>query len=128
MLPLTSEWVQKADGDFATMQRELRARKSPNYDSACFHAQQSVEKYLKALLQEQNCYFPRTHSLVILLELLLPTHPLWEVYRTDLALLTTFAIDTRYPGDSADKEDAKMAGRICVTVRQELRLGLGLTP
>jgi hypothetical protein len=34
MKPLTREWVKKAEGDFATAQRELRARKSPNYDSA----------------------------------------------------------------------------------------------
>ena len=32
------EWIQKAEGDFATAGRELRARKDPNYDAACFHA------------------------------------------------------------------------------------------
>lgn len=50
MKPLAREWVNKAEGDFATAAREMRARKSPNYDAACFHAQQCVEKYLKALL------------------------------------------------------------------------------
>ncbi len=45
MNPLTVEWVDKAEGDFTTALRELRARKSPNYDAACFHAQQCVEKY-----------------------------------------------------------------------------------
>jgi HEPN domain-containing protein len=40
MKPLTREWVKKAEGDFQTAQRETRARKLPNYDSACFHAQQ----------------------------------------------------------------------------------------
>ena len=49
MKPLTREWVRKAEGDYATAAREMRARKSPNYDAACFHAQQCVEKYLKAL-------------------------------------------------------------------------------
>src|SRR5262245_6490438 len=52
MKPLTHEWIGKAEGDFATARREVRARKAPNYDAACFHAQQCVEKYLKALLQE----------------------------------------------------------------------------
>ena len=52
MQPLTSEWIQKAEGDLATARRELRARKSPNYDAASFHAQQCAEEYLKALLQE----------------------------------------------------------------------------
>jgi HEPN domain-containing protein len=40
--------VTKAEGDFLTAGRELRARKSPNYDAVCFHAQQCAEKYLKA--------------------------------------------------------------------------------
>jgi HEPN domain-containing protein len=52
MNPLTVEWVDKAEGDMAIAKRELRARKQPNYDAVCFHAQQCVEKYLKALLQE----------------------------------------------------------------------------
>jgi HEPN domain-containing protein len=57
MLPLIFEWRQKADGDLATAKRELRARSAPNYDAACFHAQQCAEKYLKALLQERAIPF-----------------------------------------------------------------------
>lgn len=55
MNPLTVEWVNKAEGDFTTALRELRARKSPNYDAACFHAQQCVEKYLKARVALKFC-------------------------------------------------------------------------
>jgi len=67
MKPLTREWVEKAEGDFATARRELRARKDPNYDAACFHAQQCVEKYLKACLQEEDLSFGRIHNLSALL-------------------------------------------------------------
>ena len=63
MQPLTTEWIQKAEGDLATAHRELRARKSPNFDAACFHAQQCAEKYLKALLQEDVIPFGKTHNL-----------------------------------------------------------------
>ncbi len=49
MKPITAEWVSKAEGDFATVEREARARNNPNCDGVCFHAQQSAEKYLKAL-------------------------------------------------------------------------------
>jgi HEPN domain-containing protein len=52
MNPLTIEWVEKAEADLLTSRREYRARKSPNYDAVCFHAQQAAEKYLKAVLQE----------------------------------------------------------------------------
>lgn len=68
MKPLSREWVEKAEGDFATASRELRARKSPNYDAVCFHAQQCIEKYLKARLQEADIAFGRTHNLVALLD------------------------------------------------------------
>jgi len=63
MNPLTREWVSKAEGDFATAERELRARKQPNLDAACFHAQQCAEKYLKAFLQEKGIPFGKTHNL-----------------------------------------------------------------
>ena len=49
MQPATSEWIAKAEGDFTTALREHRARKSPNYDAACFHAQQCAEKHLPLL-------------------------------------------------------------------------------
>ena len=39
MKPKTEEWIEKAEGDWATLTREFRARKNPNYDASCFHAQ-----------------------------------------------------------------------------------------
>ena len=69
---LTLEWIEKAEGDFATAQRELRARKLPNYDAVCFRAQQCAEKYLKAMLQEAGIVFGKTHNLIILFELFTP--------------------------------------------------------
>jgi len=60
MNPLTVEGIQKAESDLITARREIRARISPNYDAACFHAQQSAEKYIKAFLQEKNLAVPKT--------------------------------------------------------------------
>jgi HEPN domain-containing protein len=48
----TAEWVEKAEGDFRTAARERNSDEYPNYDAACFHAQQCAEKYLKARLVE----------------------------------------------------------------------------
>ena len=128
MKPITAEWVDKAEGDFATVEREARARKNPNYDGVCFHAQQSAEKYLKALAVELDLPFLRTHDLVILLEQLLPVYPLWEVYRGDLAYLSEFAVSFRYPGESADRESALDAQRRCRVFRRAARAVLGLEP
>ena len=63
MKTLTAEWVVKAEGDFAVLQREIKIRKNPNYDGICFHAQQCAEKYLKGLLQENDLPIERTHNL-----------------------------------------------------------------
>jgi HEPN domain-containing protein len=128
MTPLTLEWVEKAEGDLTTARRELRARKSPNYDAACFHSQQCAEKYLKALLQEAATSFPKTHDLVMLLELWLPSDPQWEMMRPALRLLGGYAVYIRYPGDSADKAMAREAVTLAQQIRQMARRNLGLLP
>lgn len=126
MKTLTREWVSKAEGDFASCARERRARKQPNYDAACFHAEQCAEKYLKAVLQELGIDPPRTHNLIHLLELLLPSVPTLELLRQDLQQLSLFAVSFRYPGESADRDLAKQALELCVTVRAAIRTRLRL--
>ena len=44
------------------------ANESPNYDSACFHTQQCIEKYLKGILQSDDIPFAKTHDLCLLLD------------------------------------------------------------
>ena len=126
MKPMTREWVAKAEGDFAIVERESRARKNPSYDGVCFHAQQCAEKYLKARLCEAGIDFAKVHDLVALLELALPVEPLWEVYRASLAHLTDYAVSFRYPGQSADREAAKEARLCCRAFRQAAREALRL--
>src|SRR5437867_615320 len=99
----TREWVEKAEADFATAGRELRARRQPNYDAACFHAQQCAEKYLKAKLVAAKIRFTKTHDLQRLLDLVLPCEPLWEPFRPLLIDLSRFAVAFRYPGESATR-------------------------
>ena len=126
MKPSTLEWVDKAEADFATALRELRARRQPNYDSACYHAQQCLEKYLKARLIEAGIAFPRSHDLEELLDLSLPQEPLWEVFRNQLIDLTTFAVAFRYPGESATRDMAKLAVADCKVIRKAIRNRLGM--
>jgi HEPN domain-containing protein len=126
MTPLTREWVDKAEGDWGSLGREMRARKAPNHDSACFHAQQCAEKYLKARLQEAAAAFPKTHDLMALLVLVLPLEPQWNVLYAPLFRLKTYAIQYRYPGASASKADVRTARRDCRAVRDAVRLSLGL--
>ena len=65
MKPLTQEWVAKAEADLRIARHAHAMADPPGHDAACFHAQQAAEKYLKALLQERVCPFPRTHDLPV---------------------------------------------------------------
>ena len=126
MKPTTLEWIDKAEGDFATAQVSYRTRKLPNNDAVCFHAQQCAEKYLKARLEEAGLAIPRTHSLFALLTLILPLEPAWSVLAADLNVLSTYAVAYRYPGVSATRIDAKDALNRCRTVRRIIRGAFGL--
>ena len=126
MKPLTREWVKKAEGDFATANREVGAPHRPNYDAACFHAQQCIEKYLKARLQEADIPFQRTHNLLALLDLALPLEPSWEELRPSLQTLNAFSVEVRYPGGFADKRQAVQAVSLSKELRSRMRRGLGL--
>ena len=128
MKPLTREWIDKAEGDFATASREMRARKSPNYDAACFHAQQCVEKYFKALLQENSIPFGKSQHLISLLELSIGVEPSMEMFRPQLQSLNTYSVSIRYPGESADRMIAREALRITKTLRTQFRQKFSLNP
>jgi HEPN domain-containing protein len=126
MKPLTLEWINKAEGDFTIMERESRARKSPVLDAICFHAQQCGEKYFKARLQEAGVPFQKTHSLPALFALLRPVEPTWAFDEPDLKWLSASAVEVRYPGDCANKDDAKRAVKLTREIRLVIRHGMGL--
>jgi HEPN domain-containing protein len=114
------EWIAKAEGDFTVACREMRARKSPNYDAACFHSQQCVEKLMKALLIHLGVTPPKTHMLVMLDELLAPVCPKWSWPADELRFLSHSAVFLRYPGESAEREEAKEAMSIAKKIRAKL--------
>ena len=126
MKPLTREWVDKAEEDFISAQREYRARKRPNYNAACFFVQQCIEKYLKARLQEADIEFSKIHDLVKLLELVVPAEPLWEAYRPTFRYVSAYAVSFRYPGENAEKSEARDALKICRAFRGVVRVSLQL--
>jgi HEPN domain-containing protein len=126
MKPMTAEWVGKAEGDFAIVLRESRARNSPSYDGVCFHAQQCAEKYLKARLCEAGIEFAKVHDLTALLSAVVGIEPVWERFREDLAYLSDFAVAYRYPGESADRSTAADARKRCRRFRFAVRTALGL--
>ena len=82
------EWVSKAEGDYFSALRESRARKNVNHDSTCFHAQQCVEKFLKAVLVDLGIPFAKTHDLLPLLTLCEPRHALVQSWHDQVEWLS----------------------------------------
>lgn len=76
-------------------------------------------------MQEAEIPFGKTHNLSLLLDLLKDTPPGLELLRPTLAVLNAFAVEYRYPGESADKEVARQAVRLAEEVKQAV---LGVMP
>ncbi len=120
MNALTLEWIEKAEEDY-DMAQLARQSSRPFHNSICCHAQQCIEKYLKAWLQEAALLVPRTHNLEELLALIVLTLPTWEHWQHDFKIITEYAVQSRYPGDSATTDNAQHAIHVCETVRQTVR-------
>lgn len=122
----TREWVRVAEEDFLAATALNRRRKKHLWNIVSFHAQQTVEKYLKARMEEAGLNVPKTHDLVHLLNLVVPVEPLRASYHPPFSLLVSYAVQTRYPGSSVTKKDARHAMKLCRDFRGEARWALGL--
>jgi len=91
----------------------------------CFLAQQCAEKSLKAILVFENMPVPKSHDLDRLRDLI-PDG--WEVTEKfpDLAELTIWSVESRYPGDTPDvveyeaRETLLLAEMVFDAVKAEL--------
>jgi HEPN domain-containing protein len=63
----------------------------------CFHAQQAVEKALKAFLIAKGDEPPRTHSIEVLLERCRRMDPAFPEY--EIKNLSYFSVEIRYPDE-----------------------------
>jgi HEPN domain-containing protein len=91
------EWLLKADNDLKTAAHTLTLGQDCPTDTVCYHAQQCVEKYLKALLVFRGTVFPKTHDIHELRALLPPKlRPKLDSKVQDR--LTKYATVRRYPG------------------------------
>lgn len=106
------QWIAKARNDLLDVDNNLASRLVP-CDTVCFHCQQAAEKILKGVLAARNVPPPRTHDLLLLLELILPLAPTAKNLRDDLVILTPYSVATRYPDDDmgvpslADAKEAR---------------------
>lgn len=90
-------WVEKADHDRRMAELGL-AQSPPLTEAAAFHAQQAVEKLLKAYLVCQRHEFERIQDLGMLAEQCAQHDPAFDTLREQVDPLTPYAVRFRYPG------------------------------
>jgi len=116
---LARGWLQKGESDRLNADRTTR---TPGpYDTACFHAQQAVEKYLKAVLAFAGLPIPRTHDLEDIYNICLGVAPALALDRMELSSLTPYAVQLRYdmgfwPDQATAQEALATADRVRAAV------------
>lgn len=122
ILHLVRQWVIKAENDLQNAAHTLKLGDTGPLDTVCFHAQQCVEKYLKALLCFCEVDFYRTHDISALLASL-PVHLRPEMSAEEQARLGDYAVALRYPGDyePVSFAEAERAVQIARRVRNQVR-------
>lgn len=90
------EWLQYAYSDL-DLARAKDISERVLLEELCFHAQQVVEKSLKALLIAKKVSFPKTHNIRTLIDLL-SNHYSVPSELDEAAVLTDYAVESRYPG------------------------------
>ena len=110
-----SDWMRHAFSDLEIAKIPISGK--IRLESLCYHAQQAVEKSIKAVLLRYEVTFPKVHSIERLIDLL-PEN----VERTDdlkaSASLTRYAAMLRYPGEfeEATREHYDEAVRLAEAV------------
>jgi HEPN domain-containing protein len=90
-------WLFRANEDLAVIDSLYKTDPTFYSSTICFHAQQAVEKFLKAFLILHNVDFPRTHDVDFLLMECHKIDP--QDFDIDLGSLTDFGVSVRYPDD-----------------------------
>lgn len=120
MKKTTAEWIAKAEIDFAICKRES-VLKPVFPGEVCFHAQQCIEKYLKAIMSETGGAIKKTHDLLHLVQQCL--HKLSDLAKfvVEFKEISVFAVESRYPGLEATMSEAKKSLKVAEAVRKIVR-------
>jgi HEPN domain-containing protein len=118
------EWLNRAQSDLLLAKTK---KKGIYLEDLCFHAQQAVEKAIKALLIKEGVEFPYVHDIAELLTLLEKTGQRLPKTIREGEKLTRFAVFTRYPGiaqmisQKEYDEAMKVAEEVILWVKEQLK-------
>ncbi len=113
------DWIEKADHDLGSA--KIIYLHLPDYfDIIAFHCQQSVEKYIKAILIYYKIDFIKSHDLVYLLDLLSRKIEIDELKFKKAFTLNNFGVQIRYPNKiiKLSKDELETA----IQISEEFRL------
>ncbi len=122
---VANQWVEKARDDLHAA-RALQDHGGDLWAIVAFHCQQSVEKFIKALLTFQQIEFGKTHDLTALVDLLVDLEEQAMKVLRAAEDLTVYGVQVRYPGDGpeVDRDEAEkaleLAQQVAVAVLREL--------
>jgi HEPN domain-containing protein len=126
---LPKQWIGRATEDLNVAWLVLKEGHTAH---ACFLAQQSIEKSLKAYLLAKSNTYPRTHKLVDLLNLCQNFEQGFSQFQSDCIIVDQYYIPTRYPdgipgggaggmpGQVEAKESLEAAERVLQFVNPQL--------
>ena len=119
-----NDWLTESDEDLETA-RVLIDRSI--YKQACFHAQQSAEKALKAVLLKRTGRIPRIHDLPALLAQLRRADPSIPDHGSAVQTLDPYYMLARYPDvrppgtPAPSRDDAAESFALAETLLNDLR-------
>lgn len=124
---IVKRWIQKAEADLKTAKILIKHEDAP-VESICFHAQQAVEKLLKAYLTYIDVKAGKTHDIAALLEICIEKDRDFEQLDMDgLEELTFYAVEIRYPESfyTPSVEEADKAIKLAEQARDFIMSKLG---
>ena len=119
------QWAEKAENDLRNAAHTLTLGEKCPTDTVCFHAQQRIEKYIKALLVWRAIKFRWNHDIAEMLRLL-PAQDRPALTPDECEQFTDYATVNRYPGDypAITLTEARQAVKIARRVRKQIRARL----
>jgi len=115
-------WVRLAEGDLAMARLGLASDEFDVFELVGFHAQQAVEKLIKAYLARNSVEFGDVHDIDTLQRLVRTVDENLAAKVDVAASLSRYAVGTRYPGryGRVTHEQAEAAVQIAESVRADI--------
>jgi HEPN domain-containing protein len=125
MKVVSNEWLKSAKSDLDTIEAILDNQSLTHI--VAFHAQQCIEKCLKAVIEEHELPAGKIHNLITLKSIVSKVND-FDFDEDLLGLLNSLYVDSRYPGDlglmpngKPNLNDARKFNSLAVQVYEEVR-------